>query len=109
MAARVDEVTHELQIRPGAVVHERRDDLYPGKRTHSVALDLTWRGKRSWVVLEWGAGGAGGVYSGPGDDWAASFDEFVAQHVDGGGTTPRSRRADRSPGPGAVEPEAGRR
>src|SRR5690606_38896095 len=35
-----------LQVREGAVVHQRRDDLYPGKDTESVALDVSFKGKR---------------------------------------------------------------
>ena len=33
------------RVRPGAVVHERRNDLYPGKDTDSVALDVSLRGR----------------------------------------------------------------
>ena len=40
------------------MVHERRDDLYPGKDTRSVALDVSYEGKRWWVMLEWDDSGS---------------------------------------------------
>lgn len=88
--ARVDPVVG-LEIRDGAVVHERRDDLYPGKDTRSVALDLSFEGEQWWVLLEWDDGGS--TYSGgnAGDMWDTfhSFDAFVAASTsDGGMFTP---------------------
>ena len=65
-----------LEIREGAVVHERRDDLFPGKGTESVALDISFAGKRWWMSLEWDEGG-GAMTSVPPD----------------GGTCPRRRPA----------------
>ena len=73
-----------LEIRPGAVVHERRDDVYPGKDTQSVALDLTFQGKRWWVLLEWDDGGSSSVQSVPGE-LSDSFEEFIADNTAGGG------------------------
>lgn len=76
-----------LQIREGAVVHERRDDLYPGKDTESVALDLSYEGTRWWVLLEWDGGGSTMSSEKPADGWHASFDAFVRASVAGGGMT----------------------
>jgi hypothetical protein len=76
-----------LQIRDGAVVHERRDDLYPGKDTSSAALDLSWKGGRWWMVLEWDGGGSSMSYSRPEDGFADSFDAFVRAEVATGGMT----------------------
>lgn len=76
-----------LQIRPGAVVHERRDDLFPGKGTESVALDLSYRGERWWMVLEWDDGGGGFGSTRPEDGLFDSFDDFVRAEISGGGMT----------------------
>ena len=76
-----------LQIREGAIVHERRDDLYPGKDTQSAALDLTYDGTRWWVLLEWDDGGSTMSSEKPSDGWHASFDAFVAASTEGGGMT----------------------
>jgi hypothetical protein len=76
-----------LEIRPGAVVHERRDALYPGKDTESAALDISYRGERWWLVLEWDKGGSGMSSSRPEDGFAESFDAFVRAEVADGGMT----------------------
>lgn len=76
-----------LEIRQGAVVHERRADLYPGKDTESAALDISFRGARWWLVLEWDEGGSTMSSSRPEDGFAQSFDAFVRGEVATGGMT----------------------
>jgi hypothetical protein len=85
-----------LEIRPGAVVHERRDALYPGKDTESAALDISYQGSRWWLVLEWDRGGSSMSSSRPEDGFADSFDAFVRAEVANGGMT--SVPADDVPG-----------
>lgn len=85
-----------LEIRPGAVVHERRDALYPGKDTESAALDISFQGERWWLVLEWKKGGSSMSSSRPEDGFADSFDAFVRAEVATGGMT--SVPADDVPG-----------
>lgn len=75
------------EVRDGAVVHEVRNDLYPGKDSESAAYDVTHDGVRWWVVLEWDAGGAALTSSPAGDDLHDTFDEFVAATVATGGMT----------------------
>jgi hypothetical protein len=87
-----------LEIRPGAVVHERRDALYPGKDTESAALDISYQGGRWWMVLEWGEGGSAMSSSRPEDGLYDSFDAFVRAEVATGGMT--SVPADEVPGMG---------
>ncbi|WP_439937342.1 hypothetical protein ACS3YM_15590 [Nocardia sp. N13] len=103
-----------LEIRPGAVVHERRDALYPGKDTESAALDISFAGSRWWLVLEWDKGGSSMSSSRPEDGFADSFDAFVRAEVATGGMT--SVPADEVPGMGgglvtwhggALDPAAG--
>jgi hypothetical protein len=81
----VDFDTGELGIHPDAVVHERRDDLFPGKRTESVALDLSVGDQRQWVVLEWDEGGGAADHADPADSSYETFDDFVAEVVRTGG------------------------
>jgi hypothetical protein len=76
-----------LEIRPGAVVHERRDALYPGKDTESAALDISYHGSRWWLVLEWDKGGSSMSSTRPEDGFADSFDAFVRSEVANGGMT----------------------
>lgn len=76
-----------LEIRPGAVVHERRDALYPGKDTESAALDISFRGSRWWLVLEWDKGGSSMSSSRPEYGFSDSFDSFVRAEVANGGMT----------------------
>ena len=85
-----------LEIRPGAVVHERRDNLFPGKDTESAALDISYRGSRWWLVLEWDRGGSSMSSSRPEDGFVASFDAFVSGEIANGGMT--SAPADDVPG-----------
>ena len=77
-------VAGEVVLEPGSVVHERRDDVFPGKDTDSVALDLTHEGQRSWIVLEWKDGGSAGSFAFPGKE-KGTFDQFVAESVAAGG------------------------
>ncbi|SEB75388.1 hypothetical protein SAMN04489844_0990 [Nocardioides exalbidus] len=76
-----------LEIRDGAVVHERRDDLFPAKDSESAALDISWGGERWWMTLEWDGGGGGSASVQPGDGLFDSFDAFVRAEVAGGGMT----------------------
>ncbi len=76
-----------LLIRPGAVVLERRDDLYPGKDTRSVALRLTYEGAEHWEVWEWDEGGSTGVSGAPDDPFYTDFEDFVAKATSDGGMT----------------------
>lgn len=76
-----------LVIRPGAVVHERRDALYPGKDTESAALDISYEGSRWWLVLEWDKGGSTMSSLRPEDGLFDSFDAFVRAEVANGGMT----------------------
>jgi hypothetical protein len=87
-----------LVIRSGAVVHERRDELYLGKDTESAALDISYEGSRWWLVLEWDKGGSSMASSRPEDGFADSFDAFVRAEVATGGMT--SVPADDVPGMG---------
>ena len=87
-----------LQIREGAVVHERRDDIYPGKTSGSAALDISWKGERWWMVLEWDRGGSAMASTRPEDGLFATFDAFVRAEVANGGMT--SMPADDVPGMG---------
>jgi len=74
-----------VEIRDGAVVHERREDLYPGKDTDSVALDVSFGDERWWVALEWGDGSGASQSVHPGDLPFDDFDAFVQDQVQGGG------------------------
>lgn len=74
-----------VEVRDGAVVHDRRDDLYPGKGTDSAALDVSYGGERWWVALEWHDGGAASNAVRPDEGLFASFDAFVADKLRGGG------------------------
>lgn len=78
-----------LEIGDGAVVHERRDDVYPGKTTESAALDISRDGERHWLVVEWGDGNSGMSSTRPEDGLFESFDAFIrAEVAHGGMTTP---------------------
>ena len=90
---RIDEVayadlrTGELMINPEAVVLRRVDDLYPGKKTQSVALDLRLDGKRHWIVLEWDEGGSSASSGGPDDPFYSDWEDFLSTSTSGGGMT----------------------
>jgi hypothetical protein len=87
-------------VRDGAVVHERRTDLFPRKPTESAALDLTFRGRRHWIALEWDDDGSMGVFSGPWDTMYGSFGDFVAKTVHQGGMQPGNGPASKDSGHG---------
>ena len=75
-------VDGELQIRPGVVVHEHIENPYgyaPPKV--SDALDLTFKGKRMWVIAEDENSGGSLSMSAPSNGWA-SFADYVADQVD---------------------------
>nr|CAA9330766.1 MAG: hypothetical protein AVDCRST_MAG46-1415 [uncultured Nocardioidaceae bacterium] len=77
----VDFDTGELRIHPDAVVHKRRDGLFPRKRTESVALDLSVDDQRQWVVLEWDERGGAVDVTDPTDGSYGTFDDFVDEVV----------------------------
>ena len=66
-----------LEIRDGAVVHERRDDVYPGKATESAALDISHDGERYWLVLEGTPAAAACSSTRPEDGLFDTFDAFI--------------------------------
>ncbi|WP_309649051.1 hypothetical protein [Nocardioides sp.] len=75
-----------LEVRPGSVVHERIDNPFAYTPPQaSAALDITYDGRRSWVVIELRRrGGKDEVtYSAsvPSNGWA-SFADYVAEQVD---------------------------
>jgi hypothetical protein len=74
-------VDGKLQLRPGVVVHQRIENPYdyqPPKG--SDALDLTWRGQRSWVLADHTGRGFGYSATVPSNGWA-SFAAWVADQV----------------------------
>lgn len=82
-----------VEIRAGAVVHERRDAVLPGEGINSAALDLSYEGERVWMVLEWDDGGATEFSEAPGEQHD-TFESFVAETVaQGGDFTLLSRQA----------------
>ncbi len=85
-----------VEIRDGAVVHERRDDLYPGKSTESVALDVGFRGERWWVAVEWNGSEVAATTTStrPEDGLFVDFDAFVRDRVRGGGMITQPLPAD---------------
>jgi hypothetical protein len=73
-----------LEVRPGVIVHDRIDDPYDHQPPRdSAALDVTYEGKRQWVIAEllttpdWDSVAT----SDPGNGWA-SFADWVAAQVD---------------------------
>ena len=75
-----------LSLVPGAEVHERRDDVFPGSGTTSVALDVTLDDQRSWIVLQWDTDEDGSMmtFTLPGQE-DGTFDDFVAETAALGG------------------------
>ena len=73
----------ELQVRDGVVVHQHIENPYgrAAPRT-SDALDLTYHGRRMWVIVDLGKNGYGLTSSTPSNGWA-SFADYVADQVDG--------------------------
>ena len=75
-------VDGELQIRPGVVVHERIENPYGyAPPRMSDALDLTFKGKRMWVIAEHKNSGGSLSMSAPSNGWA-SFADYVADQVE---------------------------
>jgi hypothetical protein len=70
-----------VQIRPGAVVHDRVDDYLAGapRWDVSVALDISYHGDRQWLTVEHLANERGGSsgYTAPSAGWA-DFRAWVA-------------------------------
>lgn len=74
-----------FEVRDGAIVHERRDDLFPGKGTDSVAFDVSYGGNRWWVAMEWDDGSGTSQSVRPEDGLFDDFDAFVRDQVRDGG------------------------
>ena len=74
-------VDGELQIRPGVVVHEHLENPYGYRPPNlSDALDLTFRGQRSWTIVELKNDEFTSSASVPSNGWA-SFADYVADQV----------------------------
>jgi hypothetical protein len=74
----------ELKVRPGVIVHEHIRNPYGVEPPAlSDALDVTWRGKRQWLMIEKRPlpGGISSSSSTPSNGWA-SFADYVADQVD---------------------------
>lgn len=84
-----------VEVRDGAVVHDRRDDLYPGKGTSSAALDVSYGDERWWVSIEWDGAGAASNAVRSDEGLFPSFDAFVADKVRGGGMIYRPESPER--------------
>lgn len=71
-----------LQVRPGVEVLDRVDDYLKGSPAYqgSVAMDVLFRGKESWVTLEWNEGTSGYGLTEPSDGWA-DFRAWVADQA----------------------------
>lgn len=78
-------VDGELQVRPGVVVHERIENPYDyAPPETSVALDLTFKERRMWVIAEHRASSDGLSLSEPSNGWA-SFADYVADQAEAAG------------------------
>ncbi len=76
-------VDGELVIRPGVTVHEHIGNPYGWKPPKlSDAVDVTWRGKRQWLMIEKRPlpQGTSSSSSTPSNGWA-SFADYVADQV----------------------------
>jgi hypothetical protein len=72
-----------LEIRSGVEVHEHIENPYGyAPPATSDALDLTFRGSRTWAILERHADGESASFAQPSNGWA-SFADYVADQVDG--------------------------
>jgi hypothetical protein len=73
-----------LQIRPGAVVHDRVYGYLDGNPVYaqSVAFDISYEGDRQWLALDLRSDGRGGSsgYTAPSDGWA-TFRAWVADQA----------------------------
>jgi hypothetical protein len=80
-------VDGQLEVRPGTVVHEHIRNPYRFEPPAlSDALDVTWRGKRQWLMIEKRPmpQGISSSSSTPSNGWA-SFADYVADQVDANG------------------------
>lgn len=76
----------ELEVRPGVTVHERLPNPFDHAAPDlSDALDVTWRGQRSWVLTERLDGRTSVAQSVPSNGWA-SFGDWVSDQVAQTGT-----------------------
>ena len=103
-------VDGKLEVRPGVIVHEHIRNPYRLKPPAlSDALDVTWRGKRQWLMIEKRPlpRGISSSSSTPSNGWA-SFADYVAEQVDtdAGSGWPDTFELD---GRGQVVPTAGTR
>lgn len=68
----------ELEIRPGVVVHERIENPFGWEPPRLAdALDVSWKGRRIWTIVELGQEGLVYRTTEPGNEWAG-FAEWVA-------------------------------
>lgn len=100
----------ELVVRPGVVVHEHIRNPYGWKPPKlSDALDVSWRGRRQWLMIEKRPQplGISSSSSTPSNGWA-SFADYVADQVgvNGGSGWPDTFRLDAR---GQVVPTPGTR
>lgn len=82
-------VDGELEVRPGATVHEHIRNPYGFEPPSlSDALDVTWRGHRQWLMIEKRPlpRGISSSASTPSNGWA-SFADYVADQVDASGAS----------------------
>jgi len=79
----------ELEVRPGAVVHEHIENPFGYDLPKmSDALDLTYRGQRQWVTIDGEPGSTSVSGAVPTDDYA-SFEDWVAEQArQNGAVTP---------------------
>ena len=74
----------ELEVRPGVEVHEHIENPFTYQSPQrSDALDITFRGRRTWLILELWRGDLRSSESTPSNGWA-SFADYVADQA---GTT----------------------
>jgi hypothetical protein len=101
-----------VQIRPGAVVHDRVYGYLDGNPTFttSVAFDISYQGDRQWLTLEQRPDGSGSAgYTAPSDGWL-SFRAWVADQAaangigNGGDGYPGLVKADSTCGFATVDP-----
>jgi hypothetical protein len=90
--AAIDFDGDEPFIRPGAVVLQRREGLFPGSEVRSVALVIRYAGTRYWVAMDWTHRG-GTIGQNEAGEGFGSFDDFVDDFVVGGPTTQESGEA----------------
>ena len=82
-------VAGQLEVRPGVVVHEHiRNPYHYEQPSLSDALDVTWNGRRQWLMIEKRPlpQGISSSSSEPSNGWA-SFAAYVADQVDVNGNS----------------------